>query len=124
MRSNDRPHIEHNEKKRETRHCHLILYLTGFNNFIRGSRTPTSVKPMEDNIHEACDDKVAARLREEMIPSLKILLRVVRFTNTGFSMTIEHAEDLDVFVPPSPGWFSGIHSDNSYVLCSSMPGGW
>ena len=51
-------------------------------------------------IHEAFDDKIAARLREELIPSLKLLQTIVRFTNTGFSMTIEHADDLDALRPP------------------------
>ena len=58
---------------------------------------------MGDIIHEAWDDKVAATLREEMIPSLKILRRIVRFTNTGFWMTIEDADDLDAMWPKLTG---------------------
>ena len=58
---------------------------------------------MEDIIQEACDDKVAARLREEMIPSLKVLRRIVRFTFPGFWTTIEHADDLDAMWPKLTG---------------------
>ena len=57
--------------------------------------SPISRKPIKDIIHEACDDKVGARLREEMILSFKILRRIVGFTKTGFWMTIEHADDIE-----------------------------
>ena len=42
-------------------------------------------------------------MREEMIASLKILRRIVQFTNTGFWMTIEHPDDLDAMWPKLSG---------------------
>ena len=58
---------------------------------------------MVDIIQESCDDNVAATLSEETIPSLRILRRLVRFIDTGFWMTIDHADDLDAMWPKLTG---------------------
>ena len=72
-------------------------------------------------MHEACDDKVAARLREEMIPSLKMLQRIVRFTNTGYWMSIEHADDPDVMWPKRTGLLFELLFGQFLNPCNAHP---
>ena len=68
---------------------YFVLWMTGFHNFNWGLPSPISIKVAKNYIQHPNDIKVANELGDKVSKSLILLRRIVKFTNTGFWISMD-----------------------------------
>ena len=69
------------------------LWMTGFQNFNCGMQSPISIRVHPTCTQDPKDLTVAGDLRRKSHFSLSVLRRIVRFTNTGFWISMKGSHD-------------------------------
>ena len=77
----------------ELPHFYFSLWMTGFHNFNWGMQSPISIRVHPTCTQDPKDLTVAGDLRRKSNFSLCVLRRIVRFTNTGFWISMKGSHD-------------------------------